>query len=509
MQFGFTSSGGPTTGALSYQGLWDANSNIPFLTSGVGISNSFYIVEVAGTTNLDGITSWNVGDWAIFNGTVWQQVPLSGVGISTLNGLSASVQFLIVGSGGTDFNIDSTYPDTHIFNIPTASATSRGLLDSSDFLAFNAKQNALPSGSASQYLRGNLTLATFPTALSSFTNDVGYITSATAAATYYPLSNPSGYISSITSLDVTTALGYTPYNSTNPSGYITSSALTPYLTSATAAATYYPLSNPSGYITGITSMMVTTALGYTPYSSANPAGYISSITSLDVTTALGYTPYNSTNPSGYITSAALSPYLTSATAAATYYPLSNPSGYITGITSMMVTTALGYTPYNSTNPSGYITSAALSGYLTSATAASTYVPQSTTITINGTTQDLTTSRSWTIAAGVTSVNTATGAVSLSVSNTGTGGTLQWSTTTLQIPEAATGKTGLLSSTDWNTFNGKQNALGYTPENVANKSTDTNLGTSNTLYPTQNAVKTYVDTNSGGASPKLFNYYNFI
>lgn len=39
----------------------------------------------------------------------------------------------------------------------------------------------------------------------------------------------------------------------------------------------------------------------------------------------------------------------------------------------------------------------------------------------------------------------------------------------------------------------QPALGFTPENVANKSTSTSLGTSNTLYPTQNAVKTYVDT----------------
>lgn len=38
----------------------------------------------------------------------------------------------------------------------------------------------------------------------------------------------------------------------------------------------------------------------------------------------------------------------------------------------------------------------------------------------------------------------------------------------------------------------QPALGFTPENVANKSTNTSLGTSNTLYPTQNAVKTYVD-----------------
>jgi len=41
------------------------------------------------------------------------------------------------------------------------------------------------------------------------------------------------------------------------------------------------------------------------------------------------------------------------------------------------------------------------------------------------------------------------------------------------------------------------ALGYTPENVANKSTSTSLGTSNTLYPTQNAVKTYVDSAVAG------------
>ena len=101
----------------------------------------------------------------------------------------------------------------------------------------------------------------------------------------------------------------------------TVASLGSYLTSASAALTYYPLTNPSGYISGITSLDVTTALGYTPYNATNPAGYITGITSLDVTTALGFTPYNATNPAGYITSAALSPYLTSATAASTYVPL--------------------------------------------------------------------------------------------------------------------------------------------------------------------------------------------
>ena len=86
------------------------------------------------------------------------------------------------------------------------------------------------------------------------------------------------------------------------------------------------------------------------------------------------------------------------------------------------------------------------------------------------------------------------------------------THTFNLPIASGTNTGKLSSTDWTTFNNKQAALGFTPEDVANKSTTTTLGTSNTLYPTQNAVKTYVDTAVASANPasaKLFNYYNFI
>lgn len=48
------------------------------------------------------------------------------------------------------------------------------------------------------------------------------------------------------------------------------------------------------------------------------------------------------------------------------------------------------------------------------------------------------------------------------------------------------------------LSGKQNSLGFTPEDVANKSTNTSLGTSDTLYPSQNAVKSYVDTAVSGA-----------
>lgn len=81
---------------------------------------------------------------------------------------------------------------------------------------------------------------------------------------------------------------------------------------------FYPLTNPNGYISGITSLDVTTALGYTPYDSSNPAGYLNAISGSMVTSALGYLPYDSSNPAGYIDSSALTPYLTSAAASSTY-----------------------------------------------------------------------------------------------------------------------------------------------------------------------------------------------
>jgi hypothetical protein len=86
-------------GALNYKGTWDANANSPALASSVGTKGDYYVVGTAGSTNLNGISNWGIGDWAAFNGSVWQRVEgganLNGVdlsvsGISTLSGLTAS-----------------------------------------------------------------------------------------------------------------------------------------------------------------------------------------------------------------------------------------------------------------------------------------------------------------------------------------------------------------------------------------------------------------------------------
>lgn len=68
------SGGGGVAGGVIYRGTWDAATNNPTLTSGVGTKGDYYVVSVSGNTNLDGITDWVAGDWAIFNGTVWQKV---------------------------------------------------------------------------------------------------------------------------------------------------------------------------------------------------------------------------------------------------------------------------------------------------------------------------------------------------------------------------------------------------------------------------------------------------
>ena len=69
---GWASAG--SVGLVGYQGTWNALTNTPTLTSSVGVQGYYYVVDVAGTTNLNGITDWQVGDWAIFNGSIWQKV---------------------------------------------------------------------------------------------------------------------------------------------------------------------------------------------------------------------------------------------------------------------------------------------------------------------------------------------------------------------------------------------------------------------------------------------------
>jgi hypothetical protein len=75
---------------LVYKGTWNASTNTPTLASNTGTQGNYYVVSVAGSTNLNGITDWGVNDWVLFNGSVWQKIDNSDL-VSSVNGQTGTV----------------------------------------------------------------------------------------------------------------------------------------------------------------------------------------------------------------------------------------------------------------------------------------------------------------------------------------------------------------------------------------------------------------------------------
>ena len=99
---------------LSFEGSWNADTDTPDLSTATPDNGQFWIVSVAGTTDLDGIDEWAVGDWAIYVSTGagtdgWQKVDNS----STLSGFGDTNQVTYWTStgnvaGDADFTFNPT-----------------------------------------------------------------------------------------------------------------------------------------------------------------------------------------------------------------------------------------------------------------------------------------------------------------------------------------------------------------------------------------------------------------
>jgi len=105
--------GGVISG-LTIKGSWNAATNTPALASGgMGVPTpargDFYIVSVAGTTTLDGISTWAVGDTVVFNGVSWQRVPqtlgydqvIAGLGFVPVNKAGDTMTGALAGTTAT------------------------------------------------------------------------------------------------------------------------------------------------------------------------------------------------------------------------------------------------------------------------------------------------------------------------------------------------------------------------------------------------------------------------
>jgi hypothetical protein len=132
---------------MEYKGMWNAATNTPTLANGTGDTGDVYICNVAGTVNFGaGPITFAVGDYVIYSGSIWQR---SSGAVGTVTSVALTV-------GGDAISVSGS------------PLTTSGTLA----LAF--------SGTTSQYIRGNGTLETFPTSLISGTGNVNAIPKFTA-----------------------------------------------------------------------------------------------------------------------------------------------------------------------------------------------------------------------------------------------------------------------------------------------------------------------------------------
>lgn len=118
------------------------------MTSGAVDLGATFSTSPAGVSGINGAVGAILiqAGTGIAVGTSGQTITISqsnvGAGIQSINGDATNAQTLTVGTSGTDFNIVNAGGGSHVFDLPTASATNRGALDSADWTTFNSKQAA-------------------------------------------------------------------------------------------------------------------------------------------------------------------------------------------------------------------------------------------------------------------------------------------------------------------------------------------------------------------------------
>lgn len=126
---------------MEYKGVWDASTNTPTLADGVGTNGDVYLVNVAGTQDLgSGSITFAVGDWVIYNGSIWQK-SLNSNAVSSVAGKTGAVTL-------DSDDITLTTDDTEIlYDNSNAIASMTGyIFDGTDLICLNDKNIAFGTG---------------------------------------------------------------------------------------------------------------------------------------------------------------------------------------------------------------------------------------------------------------------------------------------------------------------------------------------------------------------------
>jgi len=133
---------------MEYKGTWNASTNTPTLANGTGDTGDVYICNVAGTVNFGaGPLTFAVGDYVIYSGSIWQRS----------SGAVGTVTSVAVSRSGDALAITGS------------PVTTSGTIN----IGF--------AGTGTQYIKGDGTLATFPSIISQAQNLVTEVYNSTGA----------------------------------------------------------------------------------------------------------------------------------------------------------------------------------------------------------------------------------------------------------------------------------------------------------------------------------------
>ncbi len=151
---------------LNFKGGWDADANDPELSDdgGGGDANDFYIVETAGSSEIDGINDWQLKDWIINTGEKWVKIDNTDLvvsicdktGVVTLDG--EDIDYDNTTSGLTAEEVQAAI-DEIVTLIPSVSNfISQELIDAKGDLLVGSSDNTvakLSAGSNGQFLQSD------------------------------------------------------------------------------------------------------------------------------------------------------------------------------------------------------------------------------------------------------------------------------------------------------------------------------------------------------------------
>jgi hypothetical protein len=454
-------------GALSYQGTWNASTNTPTLASSTGTKGYYYVVSVAGSTNLDGITDWKIGDWAVYSGTAWQKIDNTD-SVTSVNGFTGAV--VLTNTDISGFGTMSTQN-------ANAVAVTGGTINGTTIGATTASSGAFTNVSTSSttnttpvlsYNASNTNLALGGTVSGSYLQAVMQNKSATAgASTNFAVSNNLG----------------------TDSTYYGEFGMNSSVFSASTPVDYFSINNGVYFSGHDGDISIGSGNGYKTYFAWGTTGQSAHV--INVTGAIGLNTNLGTTPalSGTTNFGTSGQVLTSAGSAATPTWTTPTTGTVTSVTGTSpVVSSGGNTPAISmpaatTSVSGYLTSTDWNTFNGKGSGTVTSVSATAPITSSGgATPNLAmpaattsvsgylTSTDWTTfnskgSGTVTSV----AAITLGTTGTDLSSTVATGTTTpvitLQVPTASASNRGALSSTDWSTFNGKAPGTTYTTNYV--------------------------------------------